>query len=170
MKPPALGLLLGTRIASTYFPPRCGLPRGGLRGPLHPGQIFWACSKIFPSTQTEQNLGHFNLQENDFVLEITQKGVDMRIGLDIASLAERNVVNQIIMISGDSDFVPAAKHARRSGIDFILDPMWGSISPSLSEHIDGRRECVQQEPDNKKDPLHILSQTNEGIEEDEEEI
>lgn len=111
-----------------------------------------------------------DLQENDFVLEITQKGVDMRIGLDIASLAERNVVNQIIMISGDSDFVPAAKHARRSGIDFILDPMWGSISPSLSEHIDGRRECVQQEPDNKKDPLHILSQSNEGIEEDEEEI
>ena len=46
MKPPALGLLLGTRIASTYFPPRCGLPRGGLRGPLHPGQIFWACSRF----------------------------------------------------------------------------------------------------------------------------
>lgn len=104
------------------------------------------------------------------MLEITKKGIDMRIGLDIASLAERNVVNQIIMISGDSDFVPAAKHARRSGIDFTLDPMWGSISPSLSEHIDGRRECVQQEPDNKKDPLHILSQSNEGIEEDEEEI
>ena len=61
MKPPALGLLLGTRGASTYFSPRCDLPRGGPRGPLHPGQIFWACSKIFPSTQTEQNLGHFNI-------------------------------------------------------------------------------------------------------------
>jgi hypothetical protein len=96
-----------------------------------------------------------DLQEDDFVLEITQKGVDMRIGLDIASLTERKIVNQIIMISGDSDFVPAAKHALRSGIDFILDPMWGSISPSLSECIDGRRECVQQEPDNKKIPSYF---------------
>ncbi|MEW6884680.1 NYN domain-containing protein [Trueperella pyogenes] len=63
------------------------------------------------------------LTERDFTLDITQKGVDMRLGLDISTLAERNLVNQIVMIAGDSDFVPAAKHARRSGIDFILDPM-----------------------------------------------
>ena len=40
MKPSALGLLLGTRGASTCFPPRCGLPRDGPRGLLHPGQFF----------------------------------------------------------------------------------------------------------------------------------
>lgn len=41
------------------------------------------------------------------------------------------------MISGDSDFVPAAKLARRAGIDFLLDPMWSEqISDSLSEHIE----------------------------------
>lgn len=45
----------------------------------------------------------------------------------------------MILISGDSDFVPAAKLARREGIDFILDPMGASISPDLSEHIDGIR-------------------------------
>ncbi|WP_454973433.1 NYN domain-containing protein [Corynebacterium propinquum] len=111
-----------------------------------------------------------DLKEDDFMLEITQKGVDMRIGLDIASLAEKNLVNQIVMISGDSDFVPAAKHARRSGIDFILDPMWGNISRSLGEHIDGRRECVQQVPLNKQDPLHIWSQKDMQVEEDEEEL
>ena len=60
MKPPALGLLPDTRGGSIYFPPRCDLPRDGPHGPRHPGQIFWACSKIFPSTQTEQNLGHFS--------------------------------------------------------------------------------------------------------------
>ncbi|EFK55181.1 hypothetical protein HMPREF0291_10439 [Corynebacterium genitalium ATCC 33030] len=38
--------------------------------------------------------------EKDFKLDITQKGVDMRIGLDIASLAERSLVNQIVMTSG----------------------------------------------------------------------
>ena len=46
-------------------------------------------------------------------------------------------VDQIILIAGDSDFVPAAKMARREGIDFILDPMWADIRPNLFEHIDG---------------------------------
>lgn len=66
-----------------------------------------------------------------------QKGVDMKIGLDIASLSYKRLVDQIILISGDSDFVPAAKLARREGIDFILDPMWETIKSNLFEHVDG---------------------------------
>ena len=83
--------------------------------------------------------GHKTPEEraSDIHLEIAQKGVDMRIGLDIASLAQKRLVDQIVLIAGDSDFVPAAKHARREGIDFILDPMWQPIKPSLKEHIDG---------------------------------
>jgi len=79
------------------------------------------------------------LQETDFDYEMRQKGVDMRIGLDIASLAFKRLVSQIVLISGDSDFVPAAKLARREGIDFLLDPMWATIKPDLFEHIDGLR-------------------------------
>ena len=104
------------------------------------------------------------LKEADFDLDIVQKGVDMRIGLDIATLAERGTVNQIVMISGDSDFVPAAKHARRSGIDFILDPMWAQISKSLSEHVDGIRQCVLASPNNTKDPLHVDNMSSESPE------
>lgn len=63
----------------------------------------------------------------------------MKIGLDIASLAYKKQVDQIILISGDSDFVPAAKLARREGIDFILDPLGSPIKPDLTEHIDGLR-------------------------------
>ena len=74
---------------------------------------------------------------NDFKLNVKQKGVDMRIGLDVASLAQGRYVNQIILIAGDSDFIPVAKMARRNGIDFILDPMKQYIKPKLSEHIDG---------------------------------
>ena len=77
------------------------------------------------------------LTERDFYVTFMQKGVDMKIGLDIASVAYKRQVNQIILISGDSDFVPAAKLARREGVDFILDPMWAPIKPSLMEHIDG---------------------------------
>lgn len=96
-----------------------------------------------------------DLTENDFKLDIQQKGVDMKIGLDIASLAYKKLVDQIILIAGDSDFVPAAKHARREGIDFILDPMWHTIKPDLFEHIDGLQTRVSK-PDSDnlmKDPL-----------------
>lgn len=82
-----------------------------------------------------------DLTENDFMLQIEQKGVDMKIGLDIASLAYKKQVEQIILISGDSDFVSAAKLARREGIDFILDPLGAPIKPDLFEHIDGLRTC-----------------------------
>lgn len=80
-----------------------------------------------------------DLSEDDFSLQIAQKGVDMRIGVDISSLAYKKQVDRIILISGDSDFVPAAKQARREGVDFILDPMRSPIKPDLFEHIDGIR-------------------------------
>ncbi|MCC6391791.1 MAG: NYN domain-containing protein [Bryobacterales bacterium] len=80
-----------------------------------------------------------SLLEGDVFYEVRRKGVDMRIGLDIAALAFKRQVDQIILIAGDSDFVPAAKLARREGIDFILDPMWGSLPADLHEHVDGLR-------------------------------
>lgn len=81
------------------------------------------------------------LKEHHFMLDVKQKGVDMKIGLDIASLAFKQQVDQIVLISGDSDFVPAAKLARREGIDFILDPLYNPIKPDLFEYIDGLRTC-----------------------------
>lgn len=81
------------------------------------------------------------LAESDFEPTIVQKGVDMKIGIDIASLAYKQQVNQIVLIAGDSDFVPAAKLARREGIDIVLDPLEQSVKDNLFEHIDGKRSC-----------------------------
>ncbi|MDF0707817.1 NYN domain-containing protein [Flagellimonas okinawensis] len=78
-----------------------------------------------------------DLTETDVQFDFTQKRVDIKIGLDIASITLKKQVDQIILISGDSDFVPAAKLARREGIDFILDNMYNPIKPHLFEHIDG---------------------------------
>ena len=72
-----------------------------------------------------QTINIDDISPKDFTLEMQQKGVDMRIGLDIASLAFKKQVDCIVLIAGDSDFVPAAKLARREGIDFILDPLGG---------------------------------------------
>lgn len=78
-----------------------------------------------------------DLTEDDFIFVTQQKGVDMRIGIDIASMTYKKQIDQVILIAGDSDFVPAAKMARREGVDFVLDPMWADIRPNLFEHIDG---------------------------------
>lgn len=86
------------------------------------------------------------LKESDFTLEVDQKGVDMKIGIDISSLAYKNLVDQVILISGDSDFVPAAKLARREGIDFILAPMEATIKPELFEHVDGILNRTSRRP------------------------
>lgn len=93
-----------------------------------------------------------DLTEHDFSINFEQKGVDMRIGLDIASLSYKKQVDQIILIAGDSDFVPAAKLARREGIDFILDPMWADIKDNLFEHIDGlRSQWKKRNPKDKEE-------------------
>ena len=82
-----------------------------------------------------------DVTEKDFKFSVDQKGVDMKIGLDIASMAYKKQVSQIVLISGDSDFVAAAKLARREGIDFILDPLGASVKEELREHVDGLRTC-----------------------------
>ena len=82
-----------------------------------------------------------DLRAYDFKVQIPQKRVDMMIGLDIASLAYKQQCEQMILISGDSDFVPAAELARREGIDFILDPLGAYTAYDLREHIDGYRTC-----------------------------
>jgi uncharacterized LabA/DUF88 family protein len=91
-----------------------------------------------------------DLTENDVQFDFTQKMVDMKIGLDIASITLKKQVDQIILIAGDSDFVPAAKLARREGIDFLLDPMWNPIKPHLFEHIDGLHSTFKQYKSTKK--------------------
>jgi uncharacterized LabA/DUF88 family protein len=96
--------------------------------------------QIYPAVVKALIKGEINvadLSENDVFYEMRQKGIDMKIGSDIASLALKKQVDQIVLISGDEDFVPAAKLARREGIDFILDPLWNPVDPHLFEHIDG---------------------------------
>lgn len=79
------------------------------------------------------------LTDADFAPGFRQKAVDMRIGIDIASITLKKQADTIVLVAGDSDFVPAAKLARREGVRVILDPLWRSVAPELFEHIDGLR-------------------------------
>lgn len=92
--------------------------------------------------------GSFVPTDADFEVDTKQKGVDMRLGLDVASLAFKGQVDQIVIVAADADFVPAAKLARREGIDVILDRMGDRrAATDLIEHVDGVRDCFLPKPD-----------------------
>ncbi|HZT24055.1 MAG TPA: NYN domain-containing protein [Verrucomicrobiae bacterium] len=51
-----------------------------------------------------------------------RKGVDLRVGLDIARLALCKMMDiVIVVVAGDSDLVPAFRFARREGVRLFLD-------------------------------------------------
>jgi uncharacterized LabA/DUF88 family protein len=77
-----------------------------------------------------------NIDHNDLEPNIRQKGVDMRIGLDIASLTLKKHVEVIVLVTADSDFVPAMKFARREGAQLILVTLGHGIRDGLREHAD----------------------------------
>ena len=104
----------------------------------------WILNPSVTKSLLAGNVDIKDLSESDVHYDVSQKGVDMRIGLDIASLAHKRLVDRIVLITGDADFVPAAKFARREGIDIVLDPMWQAISPDLFEHIDGLRSVCKK--------------------------
>jgi uncharacterized LabA/DUF88 family protein len=76
------------------------------------------------------------LTDNDFQLDLSQKGVDMRVGLDMARLALRETARAVVVVTGDSDFVPAFKFVRREGVKVILDPMGHNVRIELRQHSD----------------------------------
>lgn len=64
-----------------------------------------------------------SLRRGDLGPDLKQKRVDMKIGLDVAWLSSKGVVEKIVLVTGDSDFVPAVKFARREGIQVVLVTM-----------------------------------------------
>lgn len=73
---------------------------------------------------------------DDLVPGISQKGVDLRIGLDIARLALREMVRAIVVVTGDSDLVPAFKFARREGLRVYLETLGHGVRRELKAHAD----------------------------------
>ena len=76
----------------------------------------------------------------DYELRFEQKGVDMRIGIDVATLAINRYVDRIIVVTNDTDLIPALKVARRCGIQVAIAHI-GSFNPhpDLVEDADFKR-------------------------------
>ncbi|MFI5115121.1 MAG: NYN domain-containing protein [Terriglobales bacterium] len=80
------------------------------------------------------------LTDADFSPDFEQKGVDMRIGLDIAMYSENRGVERIVLVSNDTDCVPAMKHGRKAGLQIVLiEPPGVKIAAELLMHSDFKR-------------------------------
>jgi uncharacterized LabA/DUF88 family protein len=92
-------------------------------------------------------IGGKPLTDADFKPDFEQKGVDMRIGLDIANHAALHSVDRIILLSGDTDCIPAMKHARISGLQIVLVTFPGvKVAPELLWHSDFERRIAWPAP------------------------
>lgn len=83
----------------------------------------------------EARLQNFDKDNNPI---ISQKKVDMLLGLDISHLAYNKLVDQIIVFCKDTDIVPALKCARTNGLNVSLVHLkngW-KMPNSLKKHTD----------------------------------
>lgn len=81
----------------------------------------------------------YTVTDDDYSANIQQKGVDIKIGLDVAWISEHNEIAKLVLVTADSDFVPAMKFARREGVQIVVGqykPYTAFLSHDFREHAD----------------------------------
>lgn len=72
----------------------------------------------------------------DGTFDFEQKGVDVKLAIDALKIALKGKVNKIILIAGDSDFVPVIEAIKEESIEVILYYHESSIHRFLLEACD----------------------------------
>ena len=94
---------------------------------------WWALLKAGKYDKATDTL---SLKSTDLKPIIRQKGVDMRIGLDIAALTLKKHVEIVVLVTADSDFVPAMKFARREGVQLYLFSLGHGMKDEMTPNAD----------------------------------
>ncbi|MEM6683780.1 MAG: NYN domain-containing protein [Pseudomonadota bacterium] len=70
--------------------------------------------------------GEGDLTDDHFVPSFEQKGVDLMMALDVASLVENTAIERIIVVTGDTELTPILDFARTRGISVCManPPGW----------------------------------------------
>lgn len=68
--------------------------------------------------------------------EFEQKGVDVQLAIDALQLSLKGKIQKVILIAGDSDFVPVIEAIKDEGIDVILYYHESSVHRMLLEVCD----------------------------------
>jgi uncharacterized LabA/DUF88 family protein len=100
-------------------------------GSIRPGG--WTLTDRWVNKTLNSNQPMQPPQQQDVYFNMEQKGVDMRLGIDVATLALKKQVERIIVISGDTDMIPAIKLARREGVQVALVALQGGAG--VNKHL-----------------------------------
>ena len=74
--------------------------------------------------------------DSDYAPNLEQKGVDIKIGLDMTWTSVSKNAEKIVLFTADSDFVSVMKFARIQGLQVTLCPFGHGVHDRLREHSD----------------------------------
>ncbi len=67
----------------------------------------------------------------------------MRIGLDIAAYSANRCIERIVIVTNDTDCVPAMKYGRKAGLQTVIVELPnGKPAPELIVHADFKRSVA----------------------------
>ncbi len=73
-----------------------------------------------------------DIHSHNWKPDFKQKSVDMKFGLDIATMATKHTVDKIVLVAGDSDFIAPINMARKEGLLGLTCKLpWGGYPKSL---------------------------------------
>lgn len=139
------------RIKNDYLTQLQRMPRMALRlGSL--AMQGWKLNKKNMRGIMESLSRNLPLQPQDVSINLVQKEVDMLMGLDIAWMAARGMVDKVVLLTGDADMIPAMNFAREHGMLVFVAKFGYYLSDKLREHADGVVEFTLPAPERTYTP------------------
>ena len=83
-----------------------------------------------------KSIGEDGKETIEYKPKLRQKGVDMKVGLDMAMMGMKRLVDKVVLVAGDSDFIAPIKFVRKEGLQVYLYSMGHVIKSKLIEHCD----------------------------------
>jgi uncharacterized LabA/DUF88 family protein len=120
---------------------------------LRLGRLFANGWKIRDLRELQNRLNAENkvwITSNDFLPNFVQKGVDAEIMWDVINLGQNKVVQSIVLLTSDSDFVPTIHRAKNLGLRVYLMPFGQRIAQDLFSAVDGLLDPQLDFPDQAK--------------------
>ena len=133
--------IVGAKILRTYFYHCMPLIReNNKEDQLRHAKMQKFIQKLKRLPRFEVKLGKLQLIGNTF----KQKMIDVLMSLDIADISFEKHVEHIIIVAGDSDFVPAIKKAKEYGVIVHLFYHKNSVHNQILDEVDERHEINKE--------------------------
>ena len=137
-----------SEILRTYYydclPYQSANPREEERRMLSDKQRFFFSLNKIPRFCVRQGKLVFRGHKNEGKPIFIQKRVDLLLGLDLGYLVSAGKIEEVAIVAGDSDFIPAIEFAKREGVVvWLIHGPFGTYHQDLWLAADERKEITQ---------------------------